>query len=134
MRRQVAWTTDESVLDLNEILKLDLKNDNVQSFNTQWDETIIAMKKQPDNEMLDILFYRQLQHEARDYIRLKKMVVRNLAQKVREKHVSSREYKLKSPLLALMQPKVSPRAKGKILEIAYSGRRRVNALEEKSVE
>ena len=42
---------DESVLDFNEILKAEFKNDNVQSFNTRWDETIIAMKKQPDKEI-----------------------------------------------------------------------------------
>ena len=48
--RQVAWMiyeyfqvsdTDESVLDINEIL-----NDNVQSFSRPWDETMTAMKKQ----------------------------------------------------------------------------------------
>ena len=43
---------DESVLDLNGILKVELKNDNVQSFNARWDETMIAMKKQPDDEIL----------------------------------------------------------------------------------
>ena len=46
--RQVAWMifeyfkvrdTDESVLDFSEILKVEWKNDNVQSFNTGWDET-----------------------------------------------------------------------------------------------
>ena len=37
--------TDESVLDLNEVLKVGLKNDNVQWFNTRWDDTIIASKK-----------------------------------------------------------------------------------------
>ena len=45
--------TDESVLDLNKILKTELKNDNVQACNTRWDETIIAMKKQPDDEILE---------------------------------------------------------------------------------
>ena len=52
--RQVAWIihefcqiieTDESVLDLDEILKFEMVNDKVQSFNTRWHETIIAMKK-----------------------------------------------------------------------------------------
>ena len=32
--------------------KVDLKNDNVQSVNTRWDGTIIAMKKQPDKDIL----------------------------------------------------------------------------------
>ena len=40
----------ESVLDCDEILKVELKNDNVQSFNSRWNEAIIAKKKQPDKE------------------------------------------------------------------------------------
>ena len=39
--------TDESVLDLNEMLKVELENDNVHSFDTRWDVTVVAMKKQP---------------------------------------------------------------------------------------
>ena len=65
--RQVAWTiyecfkvsdTDESVLYFYEILKVEVKNDTIQPFNTRWD---IAMKKQPDEEIQEKLFYRQLQ-------------------------------------------------------------------------
>ena len=48
--------TDESVLDFNEILKVELKNYNVHSFNTRWEEPIIAMKRQPDEEILDNFF------------------------------------------------------------------------------
>ena len=48
--------TDESVLDFDEILKVELKNDNVKSFDSRWDETIIAMKKQPDEEIVDNFF------------------------------------------------------------------------------
>ena len=67
--RQVAWMiyeyfkvsdTNESVLDLDEILKVELENDNLQPFNTRWDETIIVMKKQPDEEILDNLNYCEL--------------------------------------------------------------------------
>ena len=53
--------TDGSVLDLNENLKVELKNDNVQSFNTRWNESIIAMKEQLDDKILQNLYYRQLQ-------------------------------------------------------------------------
>ena len=42
---------DESVLDLNEILNVELKNDNTKSSNTRWGETIILMKKQSDEEI-----------------------------------------------------------------------------------
>ena len=45
--------TDDSVLDLNEILKVELKNDNIQSSNTRVDETKIAMKMQFDEEILE---------------------------------------------------------------------------------
>ena len=50
--------TDESVLECNESLKVDLKKDNAQSFNARWDETIIAMKKQPDEENVEICDFR----------------------------------------------------------------------------
>ena len=55
--RQVAWMiydyfkvsdTDESVLDRNEVLNVELRNDNIESFHMRWDETIIAMMKLPD--------------------------------------------------------------------------------------
>ena len=60
--RQVSWMiceyftfsdTDESVWDLSEFKKVAWKN-NIQSFDALWDETRIAMKKQPDEEILEI--------------------------------------------------------------------------------
>ena len=45
--------TDESVLDFSENLKVEWKNDKVQSFNTGWDETSKATKKQLDDEVLE---------------------------------------------------------------------------------
>ena len=41
--------TDESALYLPEILTVHVKNHDVQSFNTRWDGTLIAMKNQPDD-------------------------------------------------------------------------------------
>ena len=42
---------------------------------------------------------------------------------------------MKSPPLALLQPRASPRAEGKeTVEIAYNGPQKVNAVEEISVE
>ena len=35
-----------------DLLKIELRGDNVQTFDTKWDETIIAMLKQPDEELL----------------------------------------------------------------------------------
>ena len=62
--RRVAWMiceyfkvsdTNESVLDLHEILKAEFEKDNVQSFNTRLDETITAMKNQHDEKNLEKL-------------------------------------------------------------------------------
>ena len=53
--------TNESVLDLIERLKVDRRNHNVYSFNTRWDESVITMKKQPDDEILEKVHHRQLQ-------------------------------------------------------------------------
>ena len=44
----------------NEILKVEMKNDNAQSFNTRWEETILAMKYDPDDEIWDFVYHRQL--------------------------------------------------------------------------
>ena len=120
--RQVAWMiyeyfkvsdTDESVLDLNDILKVEFKTDNIQSFNARWDENIFAIEEQPGDEILDNFCHRQLQQseqskpwsslyiqdtvqnsESEDNTRLQKMVVRYREQKIREKHISSRERQL----------------------------------------
>ena len=131
--------THESVLDLHEILKVELKDDNIPSFSTGWDETIIAMKKQADDENFEKWSYRQLQHstvrpadtvqngESRDHTRLNQMVVRRSVSFLVKDN-------LKSPPLVL-QPHASLRAKEKKqCEIACNGRRKVNSLEEKCVE
>ena len=47
--------TNESVLDLHEILKAEFDKDNVQSFDTRQDETITAMKNQHDEKNLEKL-------------------------------------------------------------------------------
>ena len=38
----------------DEFLKVELKNANIQSFNTRWEENITAMTKQLDEEVLEI--------------------------------------------------------------------------------
>ena len=68
-RRQIFWETfkhhkisdmDGTVLDLSDLLKIEIKNDSLQSFDTKWDETVIAMRKHPDEEILENLHFRQL--------------------------------------------------------------------------
>ena len=68
--RQVAWMicehvkisdTDGAVLDIADLLKIELKGENVQTFDTKWDETINAMQKRPDEEPLENLYFKQLE-------------------------------------------------------------------------
>ena len=63
--------------------------------------------------------------DSRDCTRLKKMAVRYLEQKIRDKNFSPRERQLEKPASAAAA-KGKSKSKGK--------RRKVNALEEKSVE
>ena len=130
-RMQVAWMiddyfkrsdTDDSVLDLNEILKVEFKNDNTQSFSTRWDETKIvmktkiAMKKLPAEEILENYNFRQLQQsdhlkllmslhihdtvlegESRDHARLLTDGGPILGTEFREKDFPSRERQIEKP-------------------------------------
>ena len=42
-------------------LNVEMKNDNAQSFNTRWEETVMTMKYDPDDEIWDFVYHRQLQ-------------------------------------------------------------------------
>ena len=53
-------TRTVTVLDLSDLLKVELRNDNAQSIDTKWDETIIVLRKQPDDEVLESLWFKQL--------------------------------------------------------------------------
>ena len=48
--------SDATVLDLAGFIGIEPRRDNVQTFDTKWDETIIAMDKQPDEKLLDNFF------------------------------------------------------------------------------
>ena len=117
-------------------------------------ETIIAMKKQTDDEKLENVYDRQLQQSehvkpllslyiqdtvqkgaSRDNTRLQKRVVRYLDQKVvRSISLPVKDY-LKSPPLALLLPRARIRAQEREpVEIACSEQQKVNALEEVSVD
>ena len=63
--RPVAWMiydhfkvsdTDGTVLDLPDLVKVEIGNDTLQSFDTKWDETIVAMREHPDEEIMENLY------------------------------------------------------------------------------
>ena len=56
--------TDGTVLVLSDLLKGELRNVTVESFDGKRDETVNAMEKQPRNEILENLCFRQLEERA----------------------------------------------------------------------
>ena len=57
----------------------------MQSFDTRWDETLIAMRKKPDDEVLNNLCYRQLD-KADQFKQLLALNVQDIVQKRNQKH------------------------------------------------
>ena len=53
--------SDGAVLDISDFLYMELFGDNLQIFDTKEDETIIAMQKQPEEELLENLHVRQFE-------------------------------------------------------------------------
>ena len=43
--------TGETLLHFNNLLRVQFKNDNVQGFDTEWDEALHSMTKVPDEEI-----------------------------------------------------------------------------------
>ena len=54
--------TDCTDLDICDFLKIELRGACVQSYDMKWDETIIAMQTQSDEEPLQNLYFRQLEN------------------------------------------------------------------------
>ena len=121
-----ASDADESVLDINDVVNVDLESDNVQPFNTRWDETIIAMEKTTWNSgksvessvwtvgaLKPLLSYIQEICCSKDwkwrYIRLKKSCISNRNSWAALFFVNDN---LKSASLALQQPRSSFFGKG----------------------
>ena len=95
---------------LSDFLKVELRGDSVQTIDTKWDETIIAMQKHPDEELLENLRFGQLgksdpviqlvalyfqdtvqKSEPKRYTKLNRMVTRHSEQQIRNTQFSSRD-------------------------------------------
>ena len=49
---------DGTVLDLSDLLKVETRSDNLESFDAKRDETITVVRKYPDEEILESLYLR----------------------------------------------------------------------------
>ena len=48
--------TREALLDFNDLRRGQLKNDNVQGFDTQWDEVLLSTIKVPGEDIMDNMY------------------------------------------------------------------------------
>ena len=64
-RRQTAFTicdyfrvtgAHDTVLDYADLFSVTLRDDNIQEFDTRWDEVLLSMTKNPSDEMLESLY------------------------------------------------------------------------------
>ena len=52
---------DGAFLEFTDLLKVELKGDNLRAFDTSWDETPLAMAQMPEDQYLESLYYKQLE-------------------------------------------------------------------------
>ena len=53
---RVAGAHDDTVLDYADLFSITLRDDNVQKFDTRWDEVLLSMSKIPSDEILESLY------------------------------------------------------------------------------
>ena len=46
----------DTVLDCGDLFSITLRNDNVQEFDSRWDETLLSMTKMPSDDVLESLY------------------------------------------------------------------------------
>ena len=115
--RLLTWSTStsgsleptNSVENYADLFTIVLRNDNVQEFDSKWDEILLSMTKIPSDNILEVLYkfwirgseklktvldlYKMEIHQKKagpDYHRLKTMVKRNIEQELRNKNFGAR--------------------------------------------
>ena len=101
--------TREAFLDFKDPLRVQMKNDNVQGFDTKWSEVRLSMSRVPDEDKKEILYSEQLQYSEevkplmavsqQDTVQKKYrpvvldlhlLVSRCVEQKIRDNHLNAR--------------------------------------------
>ena len=100
---------NEAIWDFRDLSKVQLNNDNVQPFNSKWDEALSAVTDRPTDNKLESLYKMQVEKSKEltyllqvytqetsfgdkkyDYCRLKLMSQRHLEQKINDSHFTAR--------------------------------------------
>ena len=89
------------------IYSLTLHDDNIQEFDTRWDEVLLSMSKNPSDEILESLYILRIResdqlktvlelYNMEIHQKLKTIVKRNIDQKLRLRNFDVRHEKIES--------------------------------------
>ena len=123
-RRQIAFMiydyfrvtgAHDTVLDCADLFSVTLHDDNVQEFDTRWDEVLLSMSKIPSDEILESLYKLRIRESDQfktvwelydmeihqkismpNYQKLKTMVKRSTNQKLRLRNYDARHGRIES--------------------------------------
>ena len=100
---------NDSVENCADVFTIDLRNDDIQEFDSKWDEILLSMTQIPSDEILEGLYKQRIRESEKlktalelydlethqkklgpDYHRLKAMVKRSIEQEIRNKNFGAR--------------------------------------------
>ena len=101
--------TDDSVENYTDLFTIALRNDDIQEFDSKWDEILLSMTKIPHDDILEGLYKSRIRESETlktelelydleilqkkagpDYHRVKTMVKRSIEQDIRNKNFGAR--------------------------------------------
>ena len=99
----------DTVLDFADLFSVTLHDDNIQEFDTRWDEVLLSMSKNPSDDILESLYKLRIRESVQlktvvelydmeihqkisvpNYHKLKTMVKRSIDQKPRLRNFDAR--------------------------------------------
>ena len=54
----------DMVLDHADLFSVDIRDDNIQEFDTRWDEVLLCMSKSPSDDILESLYKLRIRESA----------------------------------------------------------------------
>ena len=87
----------DTVLDFADLFSVTLRDDNIQEFDTRWDEVLLSMSTIPSDEILESLYKLGIRETSvPNYQKLKTTVKRRKGQKLRSRHFDAGHGRMES--------------------------------------
>ena len=105
----------DTVLDYADLFSVTIRDDNVQEFDTRWDEFLLSMSKIPSDDVLESLYKLRIRESDQlktvielydmeihqnismpNYLKLKTMVKRSIDQKLRLRNFDAKHWKIET--------------------------------------